>query len=325
MKVDVYVYAGAISMGGYELMCERLSAGKEHDRALLVLATPGGDPHAGFRIARALQHVYGKFDVLVPRYCKSAGTLVALGAHALYLDDMSELGPLDIQVKKNDEVVGRNSGLDIIQAVNYLQNQTLIAFQTYLVGLTQDVGLSTKVASDISSKLTTGLFEPISAQIDPVRLAEMQRATEVAFEYGSRLASSGSNLKPHGLTQLVNGYPSHGFVIDRKEAKTIFNRVHKPVGFLAQFSQAIRDATEEAINAKNPGVQRLVFELNLDGDPHEQPASKADAATSAEVSSGGEPPVNGNPEAADPVQTDSTGAQVPDGNGGDTSGQSSEP
>ena len=111
MRVDVYLYAGPISMGGYELMCDGLSKGKENERALLALATPGGDPHAGFRIGRALQHVCDRFDVLVPRYCKSAGTLVALGAHSLYLDDMSELGPLDIQVKKSDEVVGRNSGL----------------------------------------------------------------------------------------------------------------------------------------------------------------------------------------------------------------------
>lgn len=312
MKVDVYVYAGVISMGGYELICERLNQGKECERALLVLATPGGDPHAGFRIARALQHVYENFDVLVPRYCKSAGTLVALGAHSLYLDDMSELGPLDIQVKKNDEVVGRNSGLDIIQAVNYLQNQTLIAFQSYLASLTQDVGLSTKVASDISSRLTTGLFEPISAQIDPVRLAEMQRATEVAFEYGSRLAISGSNLSANGLTQLVNGYPSHGFVIDRKEAKTIFLRVHKPVGFLAQFSQAVRDATEGNINAKQPNVQRLLLDLNLDGDHHEQPAGETDATSSAEVPSGSEPSIHGDSETDDRNSPSTAGAQIPD-------------
>lgn len=293
LKTDVYVYAGAISRNGYELICTHLEKGKEHEHALLVLATPGGDPHAGFRIARALQHVYEKFDVLVPRYCKSAGTLIALGASSLYLDDMSELGPLDIQVKKNDEVVGRNSGLDIIQAVNYLQNQTLMAFQSYLVGLTQDVGLSTKVASDISSKLTTGLFEPISAQIDPVRLAEMQRATEVAFEYGSRLASSGANLKSHGLTKLVGGYPSHGFVIDRKEARNIFHRVFKPTGFLAEFSQAMRNSTESVINSEQPNIWRFPVELNFHerGD-HELSPNEADAASSAEVSEGGEHPVN---------------------------------
>jgi ClpP class serine protease len=56
-KVDVYVYAGAISVSGYEKICELLREGKKAQSALLVLATPGGDPHAGFRIARAIQHV----------------------------------------------------------------------------------------------------------------------------------------------------------------------------------------------------------------------------------------------------------------------------
>jgi hypothetical protein len=250
--------------------------------------------------------------LLVPRYCKSAGTLVALGAKTLFLDDMSELGPLDIQVKKNDEVVGRNSGLDIIQAVNYLQNQTLVAFQAYLVGLTQDVGLSTKVASDISTRLTTGLFEPITAQIDPVRLAEMQRATEVAFEYGSRLSEHGKNVRADGLQRLVNGYPSHGFVIDRKEAKTLFIQVIKPVGFLAEFSQAVRDATEAHINARQPSVQRLTIPLNLEGEANE-PQTAPDASPSAGSAPPSEPPVDGNltpasgeqqsPEQAPPQET----------------------
>jgi len=199
---------------------------------------------------------------------------------------------LDIQVKKNDEVVGRNSGLDIIQAVNYLQNQTLVAFQAYLVGLTQDVGLSTKVASDISTRLTTGLFEPITAQIDPVRLAEMQRATEVAFEYGFRLSQHGKNVRSDGLQRLVNGYPSHGFVIDRKEAKTLFINVKKPLGFLAEFSQAVRDATESQINARQPAVQRFTLPLNLEGDANE-PETASNAGTSAGGPAASKPAVNG--------------------------------
>jgi len=311
MKTDVYVYAGAISMGGYELLCEKLKADKESDRALLVLATPGGDPHAGFRIARALQHSYEHFELLVPRFCKSAGTLVALGARKLYLDDMSELGPLDIQIKKNDEVVGRNSGLDILQAVNYLQGQTLTAFQTYLVGLTQEVGLSTKVASEISSKLTTGLFEPISAQIDPVRLAEMQRATEVAFEYGSRLAEKSNNIKTNGLQLLVNGYPSHGFVIDRKEAKNIFHKVFKPTGFLAQFSQAARDATDVHINARQPIIQRITLDLNLDGDEHEQATCTTDAFAGPGSTSPVDSEINGDSAPTDSGEDATTSESIP--------------
>ena len=49
---------------------------------------------------------------LIPRYCKSAGTLIALGASALYMDDRSELGPLDMQVTRGDEIGAMRSGLE---------------------------------------------------------------------------------------------------------------------------------------------------------------------------------------------------------------------
>ncbi|MDQ0027006.1 hypothetical protein J2X90_004833 [Variovorax paradoxus] len=283
-RTDIITYAGEVSFQGYEAICQALNdkQDKAH-HALLVLATPGGDPHAGFRIARALQHSYEHFDALVPRYCKSAGTLIVIGARKLYLDDMSELGPLDAQVKKGDELMGRNSGLDIIQAVNYMQNQTMIAFSQYLLEFTQRLGLSTKVASEISSRLTSGLFEPIAGQIDPMRLAEMQRALDIAFEYGRRLAEKSNNLRANGLRDLIVGYPSHGFVIDRKEAKRIFIEVHRPSALLSHISKLLH--TEMAANT---GAQVPV--VNLYTFPKLDNGAVNDATPDAGGPSGSAPP-----------------------------------
>jgi hypothetical protein len=281
--IDIITYAGVISMDGYESVCEVLRQ-KRSDRAILVLSTPGGDPHAGFRIARALQHAYGEFEALVPRYCKSAGTLVLIGAKRLYLDDMSELGPLDVQVKKSDEVVGRSSGLDIFQAVSYLQGQAMAGFRSYLNDLTQEVGLSTKIASEISTKLAVGMLDPISAQIDPMKLAEMQRATEIAFAYGNRLNEKSGNLRAGGIAKLVTGYPSHGFVIDRKEAKGIFTDVARPDGVLSQLSEAFRAAMMADINSASPKVKILTGP-----DPAAQPADQSGEADATATAPDAEP------------------------------------
>lgn len=284
--VDVITYAGEINVRGYEAICEVI-AKKQSEKALLVLSTPGGDPHAGFRIARCLQHVYGEFDALVPRYCKSAGTLVLIGAKKLYLDDMSELGPLDVQVKKSDEVIGRNSGLDILQAVSYLQSQAMTAFRTYLLELTGEAGLSTRVASDIASKLTTGLYEPVFAQVDPMKLAEMQRAMEIAFAYGNRLNEKSGNLRSNGLQQLVTGYPSHGFVIDRKEARNIFIKVEKPDGVASQLSKALHANMEKNTYGSAPEVNIYSFNANIgvssEASPNPSSGTAGDAASDAEV------------------------------------------
>ncbi|MGA3706566.1 SDH family Clp fold serine proteinase [Ralstonia nicotianae] len=255
---DLIEYAGKINRIGYEELCNVLSK-QCNKKAILVLTTTGGDPHAGFRIARALQHHYESFDALIPWLCKSAGTLICTGASHLYLDDQSELGPLDVQIKKGDEIIGRNSGLDILQAVNYLQSQAMAAFRTYVAELTHDAGLSTRTASDIASKLTAGLFSPIFAQLDPTRLAEMQRATDIAFAYGKRLNERSSNLRMKGLSMLVAGYPSHNFVIDRKEAKTIFVSVSKPEGVLAQVSRALHSASKADAHADSPMVRLLAL------------------------------------------------------------------
>lgn len=301
---DVITYAGAISMGGYEILCDLLK-NKKGQKALLVLATPGGDPHAGFRMARALQHAYGEFALLVPRYCKSAGTLIAIGASHLYLDDMSELGPLDIQVKKNDELVGRNSGLDIIAALDYLRDQSMRSFHQHCTELVAGAGLSTKAASDIAARLTIGILEPISGQIDPMRLAEMQRAMDIAYQYGQRLNAKSGNLRAQGLELLVSGYPSHGFVIDRKEAKSIFIQVSRPDGLMQIYSEALHAEMDQNTNSDVPVVKFQSYNADFTGAQNDisTHANPPDEASSA----------NGQPDAelctdAGPGQSGANGA-----------------
>lgn len=311
-EVDIISYTGAVSMAGYEMLCKELRQKKKANAALLVLGTPGGDPHAGFRIARALSHEYERIYALIPRYCKSAGTLILIGAHHLYLDDMSELGPLDIQVKKGDEIAGNNSGLEFMKAVDFLQAQSMTAFRSYLTDLTLGAGLSTRVASDIAAKLAGNLLEPIAAQIDPLKLAEMQRATEIAYEYGTRLAEKSGNLRAGGLDKLVAGYPSHGFVIDRKEAKTLFVEVERPEGWLKEASQAFRDATYGKINNATPEI--IIFSLapavpsTNTGNDHGQTVSDATGAASSTES--GQHANDGNSAGAGQGQPDGVAGTV---------------
>lgn len=251
----VYWYSGVISTRGYEKLCDSLKKCASHP-PILVIGTPGGDPDAGFRIARALQHVGDGqgFVAMVPRYCKSAGTLVLLGAKALYLADKSELGPLDIQIKKSDELLGQNSGLDIMQAVDFLRDQAATAFRGYMLEFVR-LGLSTRVSADMAVKLASAFLDPIAAQIDPLRLAENQRATAITWAYGERLADVGNNLHPGALENLIFSYPSHGFVIDRKEARRSFKLVQSPDTELLKMCYSFESEVGQHTMDHDPVVQ----------------------------------------------------------------------
>ena len=232
MEYDVYYYCGDINYQGYWLLTEAIEHRKKvsdlNKKVILCIATLGGDPDAGYRIGRALQHNYEDFSVLISSFCKIAGTLVAIAANELIIGDTGELGPLDIQIKKNDELDEANSGLDIMTALNSLQTVAANYFAQTMKSIHDDTRINAKLSGDMSAKIIEALISPITAQIDPMRFGEHQRVLNIATRYGLNLNQKYVNLKPNALNKIIANYPSHGYVIDRREARELFSRVVKP-------------------------------------------------------------------------------------------------
>jgi ClpP class serine protease len=64
----------------------------------MILHTPGGLVLAAEQIARALLEHKGKITVFVPHYPMSGGTLIALAADEIVMDNNAVLGPVDPQI-----------------------------------------------------------------------------------------------------------------------------------------------------------------------------------------------------------------------------------
>ncbi|MCL6447449.1 MAG: ATP-dependent Clp protease proteolytic subunit [Armatimonadetes bacterium] len=64
----------------------------------LLLHTPGGLVLAAEQIARALQKHKAKVTVFVPHYAMSGGTMIALAADEIIMDENAVLGPVDPQL-----------------------------------------------------------------------------------------------------------------------------------------------------------------------------------------------------------------------------------
>jgi hypothetical protein len=224
LDADVYVISGDLTRELVAELRQEYRQARNRTNAVLILTTRGGDPDAAYLITRFLQRHYDNLVLFVFGLCKSAGTLVALGAHEIVMTEAGELGPLDVQVHKDDEIMRRSSGLDVFQALALVAGQAYTVFeQTFLQVLGRSGGvITTKTAAEIATNLASQLLSPLSAQIDPVKLGEVQRAINIAEKYGERLGAGSET-----IGRLVHGYPSHGFVIDVEEACTLFRDVRR--------------------------------------------------------------------------------------------------
>ena len=195
-----------------------------------MLVTFGGDADAAYRIARCLQDQYEKFVLYVSGICKSAGTLVAVGAHELIISDHGELGPLDVQMSKKDELWEYQSGLTVMDALTALKDNAFNAFEEFFLDIKRKSGdtITLRTATEIATDMTKGIFAPLYAQIDPIHIGEAARAMSIAGHYGKRLLEQSGNIDPNSLNFIMSAYPSHGFVIDRREADNLFGIVREP-------------------------------------------------------------------------------------------------
>ena len=224
---DVFVYNGPM-LGGLDLtVIETIHASKHRDECLLLLTTNGGDPDPAYKIARYIQDKYKKFSILVSGKCKSAGTLLAVGAHELVFTPYGELGPLDIQLSKVDRFDGLLSGLTISDSLNTLEDRALERFFKIVRDYMQANNglLSFASASKAASDFVTQLYAPVFSRIDPEEIGARARSMRIATDYGRRLSSRSQNLKANTLKLLSETYSSHSFVIDHLEAATLFTRV----------------------------------------------------------------------------------------------------
>jgi ClpP class serine protease len=64
----------------------------------MILHAPGGLVLAASQIAQALGDHDGKVTVVVTHYAMGGGTLIALGADEIVIDDHAGLGPVDFEV-----------------------------------------------------------------------------------------------------------------------------------------------------------------------------------------------------------------------------------
>jgi len=156
---------------------ELLRAIKLTDRSVpidLIVHTPGGLVLAADQIAQALRRHPAKVTVFVPHYAMSGGTLIALAADEIVMDENAVLGPVDPQL-------GQSPAASILAVLEKkeakdIDDQTLILADVARKALAQvresvrellADHMTPERADDLAEKLSSGLWThdyPISVE-----------------------------------------------------------------------------------------------------------------------------------------------------------------
>ncbi len=247
-----------------------VSTSKKNKKLVLFLVSWGGVADAAYRTGRYLQSAYDSITVFIPSSCKSAGTLLAIAGNCIIMSPFGELGPLDVQLRKKDEIFGRRSGLITRAAISDLQEHTFDLFEYFMLKIINNSygNVSLKVAADISAKVSGDIMSKIYEQIHPDSLGQDFRDLSVATKYCERLAKWSKNISDEGIKRLVHEYPSHDFVIDSEESKEIFEHVDLPTPTLLRLLRENIDCLMEPRDNVNV-VVRLIEQGGADGKPED--------------------------------------------------------
>jgi ClpP class serine protease len=168
----------------------------------LILHTPGGLVLASEQIAHALCCHPAKVTVFVPHYAMSGGTLLALAADEIVMDENAVLGPVDPQL-------GEYPAVSIIRAVeqkdvNEVDDKTLIL-----------ADVARKAIAQVQSRATVILSEHMEAEKAEALAATLSEGRwthdyPITVEEAQELGLNVSSEMPEAVYKLMTLYRQPG-------------------------------------------------------------------------------------------------------------------
>nr|WP_279184712.1 hypothetical protein [Acetobacter syzygii] len=287
-EYELLIINSPIESGLFLEVLKECTDKKKKNKVIVSITTYGGIPNEAYQVGRYLQNTYDDVVAYIPSQCKSAGTLLAAAASKIFFTPFGELGPLDVQVRKKDEILGRRSGLNTVAAIENLKIHTFDMFEHFMWEITalSRGAISFKTAAEISAKTASDIMSNIYKQVDIESLGQDCRDLSVATQYCKRLAAFFGNIKEKGINKLVKGYPSHDFVIDPREASTIFEHSSMSPHELFTFSMQHGDKIIRPRDSKDTIIEIIHTESETENAECENEKSQDDTNSSPADSQG---------------------------------------
>lgn len=173
----------------------------------VLIDSGGGDIDSAYNLSMLFRKFGSEeLNFIIPRWAKSAATLLVCSGDKIFMSPVAELGPLDPQITQMNLLEGR-----------------LEQFSPLHIGSTLD--MIRKEFESGSEKLANGLIERLQF---PITLGGFLKLLEVGEQYLNKLLetrmllNSEEKSKSESIAKrLTTGYADHGFCINIDEAKDL--------------------------------------------------------------------------------------------------------
>lgn len=196
------------------------------DKVSIFVQSPGGNPDEGFRLVRTFRQYTDDIEAIVVHWAKSGATFLCLSANSIAMSYDGELGPLDTQIR--DPRGGRSiSALNAFKSLEFLREHALETLETLIRYYVEEHRMSLTNAVRSAEPLASDIVTPLFGQVDPLELGEARRYLNIVEQYSRIVMERHSyphipqEYRENMVRKLVWDYPSHGFVIDREEARKV--------------------------------------------------------------------------------------------------------
>jgi hypothetical protein len=168
----------------------------------IIIDSPGGDADSAYHIAKIFNNRFrGTISYIIPRFAKSAATLLVCGGDKIVMGETSELGPLDPQIQQDDG--------------SYISAKAVKA--------TLDL-IKEHLANDDKNGLELATI--LTSRLNPLVLGQYASSLQIAQEYQKELLllrMFDDERTVNGIVKkFAEGYTHHSRVIGCEEAKKIF-------------------------------------------------------------------------------------------------------
>jgi len=225
-EVPTYVICAGIEPYTWIKVQESLDASKHDVEVDIVLNSSGGSPAEAYRMIRAFHEKFDTVNVIIPFWAKSAATLFAFGADRLVLHSCGELGPIDAQIRRDDE---KSPDEEYSSALNVQSSIAQIEKRSREGMLEMFTQLRNQPDSEITKIRRTQLaqmlldysakfYEPLLQKIEPMEMGQMARYLDVGRMYARRILKQYTATPEADIDNLlyflVYECPDHGYVVD---------------------------------------------------------------------------------------------------------------